>query len=157
MNKPNPQQYRSILIKTLEQLEQLLLKLDEESQALTGSNPQALQDSVRQKLAILAEIERNVIARDQLQIAQGLEPGMDGGQAFVDQQAPELASEWQRFKELCNRVSQRNSENGQLVSQCTRQTRQSLSLLTGRQEDTSTYGRKGTGKGRIRGLSLGRV
>jgi flagellar biosynthesis/type III secretory pathway chaperone len=154
---PNKQQFESIVADTLRQLESLIVRLDEEYCALTGRDPQELQNAVHRKLAALAEIERNIVARDRVQTALGVPPGLIGGQQFVTQYAPELLSSWQKLTALCEAISQKNAANGQLVSQGTRQTRQALSVLTGRQDDNATYGRKGANKGALSSKFLGRV
>lgn len=154
---PNKQQFESIVTDTIRQLEILIVRLDEEYRALTGQDPQALQNAVHRKLAALAEVERNVVARDRVQTALGVPPGLIGGQQFVTRYAPELLPSWQELTALCETISRKNAANGQLVSQGTRQTRQALSVLTGRQNDDATYGRKGANKDALSSKFLGRV
>ncbi len=153
----NKQLFASIVATTIGHLELLITALDAEYRALTGRDPQELHSAVRHKLEVLADVEPDIAARDRIQTDLGIPPGLEGGQRFVSDHAPELQAGWQQLTELCETVRNKNAANGQLVMQGTRQTRNALAVLTGRQENTPTYGRKGRNKGVIDGLSLGRV
>lgn len=151
------QHFESIVADTIRHLKGLVARLEDEKRALVGQDPKELQNAVRRKLAALAEVERSIAARDRIQTALGIPPGIEGGQAFITQHTPELLPSWQKLITLCEAVGRKNSANGQLVSQGTRQTRQALSVLTGRREDTATYSRKGSQKDLLASKFIGRV
>lgn len=125
---------------SLHGLQSLEPVLEREHHALTGRDPQCLEQVVHDKLALLNQLEHSVRARDRLQQAAGLEPGLEAGSQLVeslDQAA--LRHDWTQLNEVAQRVAERNDRNGQLAFQGQRNTRSALRILTGRAAKDDTY------------------
>ena len=151
------QQFALVLDETGRLLSTLTDALDAEHAAIIGNDPKVLTDTVGAKLALLAELERLLVARDGLQVGLGFAAGLDGAEQLLTQHAPRLETTWDEFIELCQSVERKNAANGLLVSQNSQQTRQVLALLTGRDAVDDGYTRSGESRGRVSGSSVGRV
>ncbi|MCB1784902.1 MAG: flagellar protein FlgN [Chromatiaceae bacterium] len=139
----------------LQTLQQLLSR---EQAALTGRDPELLQQIVTEKLAVLKELASSVQARDRLQKAAGFEQSLEGGSTLVDRLGlPDLQRAWNQLTELAQTVADLNLRNGQLAAQGQRATRAALGILTGRPTSDDTYAglrRRASGADRY---SLGKV
>lgn len=143
MNTPDTihRDFAAAVAGTMGHLEALGTTLSAERDALIGQQPETLQQIVRTKLELLAELERAVVARDRLQRIAGLPPGLEGGHRFVASHAPELAAAWDQLVQLCRQIDRSNTINGQLATQGARRARDALALLTGRDRVPQLYGR----------------
>ena len=125
---------------SLHGLNSLEAVLTREQAALIGRDPDALQQVVGEKLALLKEVASSVQARDRLQRAAGVAVGNGGGDRLVEQaRDPGLAADWQAMTSLAQRVAEHNDRNGQLAMQGQRTTRTALGILTGRPTGDDTY------------------
>ncbi|MBT8039283.1 MAG: flagellar protein FlgN [Gammaproteobacteria bacterium] len=132
--------------------------LRREQSALTGKDPAQLEQVVREKLALLKQLEHSVQARDRLQKAAGLEQGLEGGSGLVATlNLPKLTADWQALNRLAETVAHLNDQNGQLANQGQRATRTALGILTGRSEKEHTYSTLRRKNGGASSYSLGKV
>jgi flagellar biosynthesis/type III secretory pathway chaperone len=132
--------------------------LERERDALTGRDPQHLEQVVRDKLVLLNQLEHGVRARDQLQQSAGFEAGPDGGSRLVETlDHPVLRRDWTQLTALARRVAELNDRNGQLVVQGQRDTRTALGVLTGRNAKDDTYTTLRRKAGAVASCSLGKV
>ena len=124
-------------------LEGLIALLHEEQAALLSANGEALADVVQRKAAQLETLSHSSQARDHLLGSIGLPIGPPGAVGFLEQmKAPQVAREtWERHHTLSVEAARLNEYNGRLAIQGERNTRKALSILTGRQTDTNTYGK----------------
>lgn len=134
---------------SLHGLQSLQSLLQHEQAALTGKDPEVLQQIVQKKVDLLKQLEPSVKARDRLQRAAGLTAGLDGGSRIVETLAHDaLRDEWAAMVQAARTVADLNDRNAQLVQQGQRATRAALGILTGRQTQDDTYStlrRKGGG------------
>jgi len=132
--------------------------LQREQAALTGRDPTLLRQVVEEKLGLLKQLEPGVQARDRLQRAAGLEPGLDGGGRLVESLGHDaLAADWDEMTRLARRVAELNDRNSQLAMQGQRATRAALGILTGRPTRDDTYTQLRRRSGALAGQSLGRI
>ena len=125
---------------SLHGLQSLEPVLEREHHALTGRDPQHLEQVVHDKLALLNQLEHSVRARDRLQQAAGFDTGLDAGGQLVetfDQAA--LRRDWMQLNAVAQRVAELNDRNGQLAVQGQRNSRNALGILTGRSAEDDTY------------------
>jgi len=145
---------------SLHGLQSLHALLQREQQALTGRDPALLEQLVRDKLTLLKELEYSVQARDRLQVAAGLETGIDGGRQIAERCCsllPALTADWEKLNTLARTVAELNDHNGQLVIQRQRTTRSALEVLTGRPRREDTYSTLRRRTPAAASCSLGRV
>jgi len=132
--------------------------LRREQTALTGKDPELLRQVVEEKLGLLRQLEPGVQARDRLQQAAGLEPGLDGGGRLVASLGHlPLAADWAEMTRLAKIVAELNDRNSQLAMQGQRATRAALGILTGRPTHDDTYTTLRRRGGALAGQSLGRI
>ena len=132
--------------------------LQREQTLLTGKDPEALEQLVQQKLALLKQMQHSVEARDRLQKTAGLPTGPIGGDKLVETlKQAELTRDWETMNELARTVAALNDRNGQLAAQSQRATRKAIGILTGRPEEQDTYSTLRRGKRAAGGYSLGKV
>jgi len=131
--------------------------LQEEQAALTGNDPQRLEDCVQRKIQQLQQLEHSVLAREQILKQTDCGNGLAGTEQFLRRhfQPQEILAQWQELQSLSQQVDELNISNGKLAMAGERSTRHALSILTGRSEEPQTYGRK-AGKGAAAGYSLGK-
>lgn len=132
--------------------------LRREQAALTGKDPARLEQVVREKLALLRQLEPGVQARDRLQRAAGMAAGLDDGARLVASlgHAP-LSAEWTEMVRLARTVAELNDRNSRLALQGQRTTRMALGILTGRPLHNDTYSTLRRRGGALAGQSLGRT
>jgi flagellar biosynthesis/type III secretory pathway chaperone len=132
--------FKATVQASLHGLSTLEATLESEREALMGRDPAVLEGIVKQKMALLQQLQHSVQARDRLQQAAGLTGGNDGGSTFIAELSdPVLAKEWQHLLELAETVSRLNDRNGSLTAQSQRATRQAIGILTGRDATEHTY------------------
>lgn len=146
MNAASPLKnpFRATLDATLSGLRALVDTLREEQAALTGNDPQRLEDCVKRKVAQLQQLEHSVVAREQIQKQAGLEGGLAGAEQFIRGHftPDEILADWQALKQLSREADELNIQNGKLALAGERSTRQALSILTGRVAQKDTYGKR---------------
>ena len=143
---------------SLHGLQSLEPVLQREQRGLTGNDPVHLEQVVKEKLALLKQLEHSVLARDRLQKAAGLAEGMEAGGRLVEAlNHPQLASDWAAMTALVQDVARLNDQNGQLALQGQRATRTALGILTGRDEKEDTYSTLRRRAGGVASYSLGKV
>jgi flagellar biosynthesis/type III secretory pathway chaperone len=132
--------------------------LRREQSALTGKNPAHLEQVVREKLALLKQLEHSVQARDRLQKAAGFDQGLEGGNGLVASlNLPQLTADWDALTKLAVTVAGLNDQNGQLANQGQRATRTALGILTGRSDKEDTYSTLRRRNAGVSSYSLGKV
>jgi flagellar biosynthesis/type III secretory pathway chaperone len=144
---------------TLPLLERLHDAIRNERQALTGRDPAELEQIVQAKLALLDELGPLLQSRDALQQRLGVAAGLPGGDDLL-KAAPQgslVRERWDSLKALAEAIEQDNVINGQLAIQGEKAARMGISLLTGRQAQTMTYGRHGENGLSLDGLSLAKA
>lgn len=132
--------------------------LEQERQALTGHDPERVERIAGDKLTLLRQLEQSVQARDRLQTAAGLGPGIEAGRRLVLAVADTaLERDWNALDTLAREVAQLNDDNGRLVQQAQRDTRTALGILTGRPLQDDTYSTLRRRSGALASYSLGKV
>ncbi len=150
--------FRATLDATNKGLSELLPLLRQEQAALTGKDPEALEQVVQAKVALLQEMEHSVLAREQILQQAGCGSGLDGSEQFVRQQftPDEILSDWKRLLSLSKQVDELNTQNGKLALAGERATRQALGILTGRSQEQDPYARHRPSGGPNNSNSLGK-
>lgn len=134
--------FTATLEASLHGLQALEPLLEREREALTGRDPQRLEALVRDKLAVLEQLEHSVRARDGLQRAAGFGAGsVDGGRLVAALDQPALSAAWTALETLARQVAGLNDRNAQLTVQRQRNVRTALGILTGRPAGDDTYTR----------------
>jgi flagellar biosynthesis/type III secretory pathway chaperone len=132
--------FRATVQASLHGAQTLEAVLEREAQALTGRDPAALEAVVKEKLALLQQLQHSVQARDRLQQAAGHPTGNPGAAALVDASGdPTLSADWQSLLAHAATIARLNDRNGQLAAQGQRATRQAIGILTGREATEHTY------------------
>ncbi len=153
------QRFAASVQRTQAALAQLESVLAAEQIALTGADPQALEQAVRQKLAALAELEPLVAERDSIQQRLGAAPGIPGGDQLMSQAPADAAirKHWDALTATAKRIERLNTQNAQLASQGEKTAQHALSILTGRPSEPDLYGRRGQTPKRIGGVTLAKA
>lgn len=129
--------------------------LEQEHLALSGRDPGRLEALVKEKMALLQQLQHSVQARERLQQTTGFEPGNAGGDALVAAIAnDDVAREWSKLLELASRIAGLNDRNGRLAALGQHAAQQAIGILTGRDQTDHTYGTLGHRKRAAGGYSL---
>lgn len=152
--------FRATLDASLKGLGELVPILQEEQAALTGKDAEKLEGVVARKLELLKELEHSVLAREQILKQAGcVSGGLPGSEQFIRQHfsPDEIVADWKKLLMLSKQVDDLNTQNGKLALAGERTTRQALSLLTGRSQESDTYsGRRKPNGSSTSGYSLGK-
>lgn len=151
--------FRATLEASLKGLRELLAVLQEEQKALSGNDPESLEQIVKQKTALLLELESSVLAREQILQQCGLAKGLSGSEQFIRQHftPDEILADWKSLITLSREVDELNTHNGKLALAGERTTRQAIGILTGRTTEPDTYNkRRNSGNRNGPGGSLGK-
>lgn len=153
------QQFAASVQRTQAALAQLETVLIAEQAALTGADPHALEQAVRQKLAALTDLEPLVAERDSVQQRLGVPPGLPGGDQLMTKAPANSAirKQWDALTEAAKRIERLNTQNAQLASQGEKTAQHALSILTGRPTEPGLYGRQGSASKRLSGVSLAKA
>jgi flagellar biosynthesis/type III secretory pathway chaperone len=132
--------FKATVQASLHGLETLESTLEAERAALTGRDPTALETVVKEKIALLQQLQHSVQARDRLLKTAGFVTGNPGGDAFVAAvNEPQLTDDWSTLLERATRVARLNDRNGQLANQGQRATQTAIGILTGHDQTEPTY------------------
>lgn len=153
------QRFAASVQRTQAALSRLESALVQEQAALTGADPVALEQAVREKLEALTELEPVVMERDGIQQRLGAPPGIPGGDQLLAKAPPSAAirKHWDDVTATARRIEKLNNQNAQLATQGERTAQQALALLTGRPTEPDLYGRQGHTPSRIAGASLAKA
>jgi flagellar biosynthesis/type III secretory pathway chaperone len=143
---------------SLHGLNELKPLLEHERQALGGRDAERVERIAGDKLALLRQLEQSVQARDRLQAAAGLGPGIEAGRRLVLAVADDaLERDWNTLDALAREVASLNEDNGRMVQQAQRDARKALGILTGRSAQDDTYSTLRRRNGALASYSLGKV
>lgn len=125
-------------------LRELAPVLREEQEALSGSDPETLEQIVERKTALLQDLQSSVLAREQILQQCGLAKGLPGSEQFIRQHFTpgEILADWKALVTLSREVDELNTHNGKLALAGERSTRQAIGILTGRSTEPNTYKRR---------------
>ena len=153
------QHFTASVQRTLAVLQRLEAALTTEQTALTSADPERLQQAVREKLTVLADLEPLLNEREAIQKHLGVAAGPAGGDQLLAS-APadaEVRLQWEELKTRAGNVERLNAQNGQLALQGEKTARHAVSLLTGRPAEPETYGRSGRSRPGLGGLPLAKA
>jgi len=144
---------------TLAAVQRLEAALQTEQAALTGHDPQQLEQAVQGKTVVLQELEPLLAGRDAIQARLGAGPGPAGADQLLASAPPDatIRRQWEELKARAGSVERLNMQNGQLAMQGEKTARQAVSLLTGRTAQAETYGRQGRSQTGLGGLTLAKA
>lgn len=113
-------------------LRQLAELLQQEFEALSATNGEAVATLTQEKLTLLMQLEAVAQRKSQLLESLGYTLGSAGLTEFLDAAAsPELSSRWSEIENELRACRKQNLVNGQLLETTRRQTQQLLSILVG--------------------------
>lgn len=140
---------------SLHGLRALAPALEQERDALSARDPGALEAIVKQKVALLQQLQHSIQARDRLQRAAGHPSGNVGADTLVVEAGNDaLSSDWSELLSLAVQVAKINDQNGQLAAQGQHATRAAIGILTGRDQSQPTYSHPKHARRSSGGLSL---
>jgi flagellar biosynthesis/type III secretory pathway chaperone len=153
------QAFTASVQRTLAVLQRLEAALRNEQTALTGNDPDKLQQAVHEKLTVLADLEPLLAERDAIQQRLGVAKGPAGGDQLLASAPADAAvrQQWDALKGCAANVEKLNAQNGQLAIQGEKTARFAVTLLTGRPAEPETYGRSGRSQHALGGLSLAKA
>lgn len=144
MSMTAAQQLHSTLQAELQLAQQLAVILETERNALTQSDSAALDQCVRAKQPLIKQLEQLGRQRDLILKTAGFPAGKQGIEAFVanqsDNQARALASLLDQLKVQAKRCRDHNQINGGIVNVNRQYLQRAVSILRGRDPESSAYG-----------------
>lgn len=153
---PLKQLFKATVESSLDGLRTLVPLLEEERDALTQVDIEAIETVSQRKLEKLSELEHSVLAREHLQQQAGFKSGLEGGRELLREHfhPSEILSQWQELEKLSDQLQRFNDDNAKLALSGERHARQALGILTGRGDEGDTYSAKA--KKALGGYSLGK-
>lgn len=148
---------------TLEQaidgLARLTSLLDEERAALGDQDPARLEAAVTNKIELLGTVEPELVQLEQQLAALGLSaPDRAAAERLAEQpETADIGDKWLRLHTLAADVEHQNLVNGRLAQQRERATRAALAILTGRDQEDTTYSAKGASQSKLSAYSLAKA
>lgn len=144
MSMTAAQQLHSTLQAELQLAQQLAVILETERNALTQSDSTALDQCVRAKQPLIKQLEQLGRQRDLILKTAGFPTGKQGIEAFVanqsDNQARALESLLDQLKVQAKRCRDHNQINGGIVNVNRQYLQRAVSILRGRDPESSAYG-----------------
>lgn len=138
------QQLRSVLQSELNVATQLADLLVAEREALALSDIDAINDINNKKQPLIMKLEQHSRQRDAVLTGTGFPPGKQGLEAFVDNQSEQDAVALNQLiktlKVVAKNCQQRNQINGGIVSINRQYLQRAISVLRGRDPESSAYG-----------------
>ncbi len=138
------QQLRSVLQSELNIATMLAELLDSESKALAVSDIESITEINNKKQPLIVKLEQHGRQRDALLNSTGFPTGKAGLDAFVDNQSAEdalaLTQLLTALKTVAKTCQQRNQVNGGIVSINRQYLQRAISVLRGRDPESSAYG-----------------
>lgn len=156
------QQLRSVLQSELNIATLLAELLDGESKALAVSDIASITEINHKKQPLIVKLEQHGRQRDAVLNMAGFPTGKAGLDAFVDNQSAEDAAALTQLlttlKTVAKTCQQRNQINGGIVSINRQYLQRAISVLRGRDPESSAYGPGGEyTSGVVRQPLIGRV
>lgn len=156
------QKLSSILQSELNQSAQLAQLLKQEREALRTADTDQIHQISQQKQPYIVQLEQLGRQREQLLKAAGFPGGKSGLEAFIANHEPEEASMIEQLLKKLRGIAKIcrdfNQINGGIVNVNSQHMNRALSILRGRDPDTSSYGPGGQFTNQIvRQPLLGRV
>lgn len=138
------QQIRSTLQAELQHSEQLAQLIASERQALTQADSEALATCIGQKQPIILQLEQLSRQRDRLLNMAGFPTGKSGMEAFIANQQEDDAIALQQLLILLRKTArhcrEQNQINGGIVNVNRQYLLRALTILRGRDPESSAYG-----------------
>jgi len=138
------QQLRSVLQSELNVATQLAELLLAEREALALSDIETINNINTKKQPLIMKLEQHSRQRDALLMSSGFPSGKQGLQAFIDNQSEEDAVALNQLIKTLKAVAincrQRNQVNGGIVSINRQYLQRAISVLRGRDPESSAYG-----------------
>lgn len=138
------QQLHSTLQAELQLARQLAVILETERNALSQSDSVVLDQCVRAKQPLIKQLEQFGRQRDLILKTAGFPAGKQGMEAFVanqsDNEAHALQSLLEQLKVQAKRCRDHNQINGGIVNVNRQYLQRALSILRGRDPESSAYG-----------------
>lgn len=148
--------------------EALLTLLEKERTALKERDLETLENIIHSKAAQLQHLEDSARTRSQwsqafISHAQG--DGATGThkkddemwRQLLSQQAPELATSWQRLKKLMEKCRAENEVNGKVLSRNQKTFTRLMTILRGQTGSTNLYSASGSNQSHLPGQSIGQA
>jgi flagellar biosynthesis protein FlgN len=120
-----------LVARELTSLQRFRVLLEQERQALTGVQADALPSIVDEKAKLAASLSALEASRDELLVQAGGPKGRAGMEAWL-KKCPNPATENQRWSELLDlaaKARQENETNGRLINLLLKQNQDALSIL----------------------------
>lgn len=138
------QQLRSVLQSELNVASQLAELLAAEREALALSALDTINEINTKKQPLIMKLEHHGRQRDALLMSSGFPSGKQGLEAFIDNQSEEeaigLNQLIKNLKVVAKNCQQRNQVNGGIVSINRQYLQRAISVLRGRDPESSAYG-----------------
>ena len=128
----------------------LLVTLEREYAALTGSDPEEIEQVTSRKQQHMVEMTALLAHRDHFLKQQGLSPGKAGTEELISHTSDDsvAARNWQALQKVASKLQRRNETNGGIIAMGQRHVKQALDIITGHTGESNTYGREGNQQAR---------
>ncbi len=129
----------------LECAKALLITLEHEYDALTGSDPEVIERVTARKQQQMVEMTALLAHRDHFLRQQGLAPGKAGTEELIghlSNDSPAIGN-WQALEKMASKLQLCNETNGGIIAIGQRHVQQALNIITGHTGESNTYGREG--------------
>jgi flagella synthesis protein FlgN len=134
-----------LLSTEIEYADQLLETLEQENQALTGNDPEAIKQAVGLKQASLLQMSHQLQQRDQFLRQLSLPEGNQGTDILIGQLPGDHATTrlWSDLKQKARELKTQNEINGGIVTLGQRHAKRAMEILSGQHSSSHTYGPDG--------------
>ena len=138
------QQLRSVLLAERETASALLVILKGERKSLTRSNTEIMSKAAAQKQPLLVKLEKLARQREAVLRSEGFSSDKNGIESFIENQtapeALELSSILKSLKIAANSCRENNQINGSIVNVNRQYLQKAMSILRGRDANSTAYG-----------------
>lgn len=134
---------QELLDAELEIAETLMETLKLEYQALQQTNPDILEAIVASKHEQLKQMTDRGAARRDYLTNHGCGNDADSIEHFMKEHESSALEKWLQLKQLAHQLETQNNTNGGMIQLSQQRTQLALDILTQRNADHKTYGKKG--------------
>ncbi len=147
MSTPS-QQFYKLTTQCCQQLAALCRLCDQERAAIESHSVEQLQDTVKEKQALLVQIAGNIDARNQLLNAQGHNADEQGFNAWLAglpaEESRAIENAWAKLAAQLQESAELNARNEKIVRRSQKNMEQLLSILQGHTARTTLYNQTGS-------------
>ncbi len=135
----------TLIEEELELARSMYVLLEDEYEALTDGNPEAITAISKKKLEQLRMMEQHLQQVNFFLLELGLTADTQGAEQAIARTGPDnkLQTKWDELRSMEIKLQRQNEINGGIITIGQRRVKQALDILSGKEGLTGTYGQDG--------------